>query len=80
MTCREVRIVCTKEETWGNVMTTVYHTEDNEGSLKLMIYLSPLDSACYSATLTKNCLQILAGLQLVCADTDQFVIKKKCHC
>jgi hypothetical protein len=56
MTCREVRIVCTKEETWGNVMTTVYHTEDNEGSLKLMIYLSPLDSACYSATLTKNCL------------------------
>jgi hypothetical protein len=37
-------------------MTTVYHTEDNEGSPTLMIYLSPLDSAFYSATLTKNCL------------------------
>jgi hypothetical protein len=30
MTCREGGIVFTKEETWGNVMTTVYHTEDNE--------------------------------------------------
>jgi len=56
MTCREVGNVFAKEETWGNIMTTVYRTEDNEGSLTLMIYLSPLGSACYSATLTKNCL------------------------
>jgi len=56
MTCREVGIVFTKEETWSNIKTTVYHTEDKEGSLRLMIYFSPLDSACYSATLTKNCL------------------------
>jgi len=56
MTCRKAGVVFTKEETWGNLMTTVYHTADNEGSLTLMIYLSPLDSACYSATLTKNCL------------------------
>jgi len=56
VTCREVGIVFAKDETWGNIMTTVCHTEDNEGSLTLMISLSPLDSACYSATLTKNCL------------------------
>jgi hypothetical protein len=58
MTCCEIGIVSTKEQTCGKVMTTaraaVYHTEDNVGSLTLMIYLSARDSACYSATYTKT--------------------------